>query len=317
MFPLQTHLEMLADKQRVDLFRQAIMETVTRGDVVVDIGTGTGILAFFAVQAGARMVYALECGPIIDVARKTARENGLEDHIRFIAENSMNADLPEPADVIVTETIGCFAFDEGITGIIADARRRFLKSGGRILPRRLNLWAVPVQFGGRHPWGLLESGFYGFRHQHIQELAANTVFSLNWSDLEDICLLSRPELMLAIDLHRCKPLSYPMHLSAECNLSDDGRFHGMLVYPEIELTQDLSIRLQEGDQFRPTHWKFTFFPNRSPLKVSDSDILSIKLTVTAGNGFAWRHTLRRNSQVQVYSHLSLFGAPSLSHLKPQ
>lgn len=317
MFPLQTHLQMLADRQRVDLFRQAIMETVTSGDVVVDIGTGTGILAFFAVQAGARVVYALECGPIIDVARKTARENGLEDHIRFIAGKSMDADLPERADVIVTETIGCFAFDEGITEVIADARRRFLKSGGRILPRQLNLWAVPVQFGGQHPWGLPETGFYGFSHQHIQELASNTVCSLSRSDLEGICLLSRPELMLAIDLYRCKPVSYPLHLSAECNVSDTGPFHGMLVYPEIELTQELSIRLQEDDQFRPTHWEFTFFPNRSPLKVSDGDALSIKLTVTAGNGFAWRHTHRRNDQVQVFSHLSLFGAPSLSHLKPQ
>ena len=317
MFPLQTHLEMLADRQRVDLFRQAIMETVARGDVVVDIGTGTGILALLAVQAGARMVYALEFGPIIEVARKTARENGLEDHIRFIAGKSMNVDLPERADVIVTETIGCFAFDEGITGIIADARRRFLKSGGRILPRQLNLWAVPVQFGGQHPWGLPENGFYGFKHQHIQELAANTVFSLSWSELEDICLLSRPELMLAIDLHRCKPVSYPLHLSAECNVSDDGRFHGMLVYPEVELTPALSIRLQEKDQFKPTHWKFTFFPNRSPLKVTAGDGLSIKLTVTSGNGFAWRHTHQRNGRVQVYSHLSLFGAPSLSHLNPQ
>ena len=50
MFPFTTHIRMLADNIRVEAYRRAIFQTVRNGDRVVDIGTGTGVLAFFALQ---------------------------------------------------------------------------------------------------------------------------------------------------------------------------------------------------------------------------------------------------------------------------
>ena len=87
-------------------YKQAIFETVHEGDRIVDIGTGTGILAFFALQAGAEKVYAIESGPIIEVARKTAKENGFLDRIEFIHQDSRKTEIPELVDAIITETIG-------------------------------------------------------------------------------------------------------------------------------------------------------------------------------------------------------------------
>ena len=93
MFPFNTHIRMLADNIRVEAYRRAIFKTVRKGDRVVDIGTGTGILAFFALQAGARRVYAIETGPIIEVAKKTARDNGFSDRIDFIQQDTIKADI--------------------------------------------------------------------------------------------------------------------------------------------------------------------------------------------------------------------------------
>lgn len=52
--------------------------------MVADVGTSTGILAFFAYQAGAKRVYAIEQREVIESAREIGKANGLEDRIVFI-----------------------------------------------------------------------------------------------------------------------------------------------------------------------------------------------------------------------------------------
>src|SRR5437762_2323299 len=85
--------------------RDAIRAAVKPGDVVVDLGSGSGILAFFACEAGARKVYAIEQQHTADAAALLAKHLGLADRIEVIHERSMNVELPERGDVLVTETI--------------------------------------------------------------------------------------------------------------------------------------------------------------------------------------------------------------------
>ena len=121
------HLSMLVDDVRTSSYRQAISQVVRKGDVVVDVGCGSGILAFLACWAGARHVYAIESEPVIEIAKLVAAKNGLQDRITFFNDVSFKVDLPEQADVIVSETMGTFGFEEGILGSLTDARDRFLK----------------------------------------------------------------------------------------------------------------------------------------------------------------------------------------------
>jgi len=71
-----THKRMLDDTVRCEAFRRALQATVRPGDVVVDVGAGTGLLSFFAAQAGASRVYAIEFCPIADVAASLIEANG-------------------------------------------------------------------------------------------------------------------------------------------------------------------------------------------------------------------------------------------------
>ena len=141
---------MLVDETRMCAFRDAIAATVRPGDVVVDIGAGTGVLSFLACTAGAKRVYAAESGPVIDLARELSEANGFGDRIVFMPEWSTAIEIPEPADVVITETIGNAAFDEGIVAWTIDARRRFLRSGGRILPRSVELWMAAAESWDDH-----------------------------------------------------------------------------------------------------------------------------------------------------------------------
>ena len=135
------HHSMLVDRIRVEAFMRAILATVQPGDVVVDIGTGTGILSAFAAIAGARQVYAIEREPIIDVAREIVERNGLSDRVTFLEGSSLDIELPERGDVLVSETIGNAAYDEGITRWYRDAKDRLLVDGAAVIPRQLDLEA--------------------------------------------------------------------------------------------------------------------------------------------------------------------------------
>lgn len=146
---LDYHEVMLADRIRVDAYHAGIKKAVKPGDVVIDLGTGTGILAMFAARAGARKVYAIEHGDVIDVARAVAESNGITN-IEFVRTNSRDFSARELADVIVHEQIGSYLFDENMVENLLDLKSRALKPGGRILPAKFQFFVEPVQLKPDH-----------------------------------------------------------------------------------------------------------------------------------------------------------------------
>jgi precorrin-6B methylase 2 len=138
------HARMLHDHRRTGDYLAALREAVRPGDVVLDIGTGSGVLAIAAARAGARLVYAIEASDIADVAERVFAANGMQDRITLIAGWSRQIELPEPADVLVAEIIGNEPFEEEILETTLDARRRLLKPGARLIPNALTLLARPL-----------------------------------------------------------------------------------------------------------------------------------------------------------------------------
>src|SRR5204863_7107587 len=108
---LDEHRQYLSDGTRVTALSAAIERVVKPGAVVVDLGAGTGILGLLACRAGARRVYSIEAGGMIELAREIARANGFEDRIVFVKGLSTQVDLPEKADVLIADQIGRFGFE--------------------------------------------------------------------------------------------------------------------------------------------------------------------------------------------------------------
>lgn len=145
---LDEHRGYLADRVRLDAFRRAIHQSVRPGDVVLDLASGTGILGLIACEAGAARVYAVEATGIIDVARAVAAANGVLDRITLLQAHSHHITLPEPVDVIVCDQIGHFGFEAGLIEHGSDARARFLKPGGRLVPETVELFVAPMEDAG-------------------------------------------------------------------------------------------------------------------------------------------------------------------------
>ena len=138
------HARMLDDGRRTRDFISALTAAVQPGDVVLDIGTGSGVLAVAVARAGARRVYAVEASDIAEVAAQVFEANGVTDRVTLVPGWSRQIELPEPADLLVAEVIGNEPFEEEILETTLDARHRLLKPGARLVPHALELLARPL-----------------------------------------------------------------------------------------------------------------------------------------------------------------------------
>jgi predicted RNA methylase len=103
----------LIDEERSLAFKRAIQNTVSKDDIVVDMGTGSGILAIFAAKAGARKVYAVEIDKNnVKTLEKTFAENGVADVVTVIHADVTSVVLPEKVDVVIGEMIATGLIEE-------------------------------------------------------------------------------------------------------------------------------------------------------------------------------------------------------------
>src|SRR5450755_1669435 len=110
---LDEHRQLLSDEARLRAFEAALNETVKPHHVVLDLGAGTGILGLLACRAGARHVYSIDSGGIIQIARDISRANHLQDRITYVKGLSTRVSLPEKADLVVADQLGHFGFEAG------------------------------------------------------------------------------------------------------------------------------------------------------------------------------------------------------------
>jgi protein arginine N-methyltransferase 1 len=126
---------MLASRTRNDAYYAALRHSVPAGGVVLDVGTGAGVLAILACHAGAARVYAVEPAPIIHLAQTIAAASRVADRITFIERSSFDVRLPEPVDVIVADIRGTLPLIDDAVAALIDVRDRFLRPGGVMIPR--------------------------------------------------------------------------------------------------------------------------------------------------------------------------------------
>jgi hypothetical protein len=141
---IEYHRTLLADRVRNGAFHAALKHRIVPGTTTVaDIGAGTGFLGFLAAKLGAKRVDLYEAAEIVGVARKLSKCNRLAN-CRIAALHSTEVAAPERVDVVVCEALGNYPFEENIIATLNDARQRYLKEGGAMIPQGVRQFVCPV-----------------------------------------------------------------------------------------------------------------------------------------------------------------------------
>lgn len=144
------HFPMMNDTVRNDAYEKALKTALQNGGSVLDIGSGSGLLAMMAARHGATSVTTCEeVTMVAEKAKVIIKRNGFADQINAINKISTNliigTDLPERADILVTEI-----FDNGLLGenaltAIEHARKNLLKPNAQLIPCGARVYASCIE----------------------------------------------------------------------------------------------------------------------------------------------------------------------------
>jgi len=302
---IEYHRTLIADHVRNEAFFRALKAVIKPGkSVVADIGAGTGLLGLMASKLGAKEIFLFETAEVAGVAAEVLKANKAKA-CHLIPCHSTEFRDKLAVDVIVSETLCNYALEENIIATLADARRRFLKSGGCIIPSRITQYVAPV-IAPR-----IDSELRAWeRIGHGVDLAAAQTMSLNNAYVR---LLQGSELLDggrsalawdAIDLRR--ETRSKRKGEAEWQLSKSATIYGFAAWWTAELTSGVS--LSTGPLAPPTHWEQLYFPLLTPIEAAPRERISVELrsnsSEAGGTHLAWS-AIHKSGQGRVLARQSL------------
>jgi type I protein arginine methyltransferase len=298
MYSISAYGRMITDSQRMAAYAEALRRSVTPDSVVLDIGTGTGILAILACRFGARRVFAIEPSEVITVARETAAANGFANRIDFFQDRSNRVDLTEKATILVSDLRGVLPLHRDHLPTIIDARHRLLTPGATLIPQRDTLWAAIVESPELYrryiePWDKNE---FELDLRPAKKLVLNT-----WREGR-----AGPDRLLS-DAHCWGELNYleisspDIHGTVTYDVKRTGLGHGLIVWFDACLTSEIGF--SSGPFTSELIYGSAFFPWLEPvdLEVGDKVTVTIRADLV-GEEYVWRWNTRVQSDHNA-SHL--------------
>lgn len=290
------HRTMLLDKPRNAAFYAALQKLIVPGkSVVADIGSGTGLLAFLARQLGAKDCYLFEYTDALKLSQILAKKNRIS-RCHFIHEHSTRYAGDLEADIIVSETLGNFAYEENIIETIEDAKR-FLKPGGVIVPQMIDQFVAPVTserfYGELCAWDDVgfELDFAAAKAMSMNNLYVRTMVP---SDFAAEGLAA--QRWDRVDFRRNN--SSERKGSVNWTAKEPATIYGLGLWWRCELVP--GVELSTSPHANLTHWEQLYAPVATPITLQAGDKLSVALQsdtrLEVGVNLQWEVRVERSGE---------------------
>lgn len=310
MYDVVAYGGMIAFKGRTSSYDRALRTNIRPGAVVLDIGAGPGIMSLLACRAGAARVYAVEFDDVIKLAQQAASDNGFSDRIEFIQAMTTDIDLPEKVDGIVTDLHGLTPlFKKSIVSIL-DARDRFLKPRGWIIPVRDTIWVAPVS--SETLYERLTGGWstdYGFNFERTRHKAVN---HLRAARLNEQDLVAAPKRWAVVDYASLEGVNFYGELTWD--IGRTARAHGLCLWFDCETSPGIGFSNSpcSGERHIYNH---QFCPWPQAVTLSASDRVEVRLRadfVDTEYVWSWETRVIGGGRVKAQFRQSTFYARAMS-----
>ena len=252
------HFHMMRDEPRNAAYEAAIVRAVTPGMRVLDVGSGSGLLAMMAMRAGAVSVVSCEMdSAIADVAREIVAMNGFADRITILNSHSGNLDVDRdlggPVDLVVSEIIGKDVVCEHVLPSLRDVARRLLKPGGRMIPAAAEVRVALAYWQGFEdvPARVDQCGFDLTPFNRLQPPR----WSIKIGDRR-LALKGRGETLMRFDLTSDAVPDVTARVALRAN---GGPVNGVVQWARLQLDEDGWFENQPQHGARSS-WACQFFP---------------------------------------------------------
>lgn len=293
---------MLQDLVRTTAYHDAVIRNRKdfEGKVVVDVGTGSGILAWFAVKAGAKKVYAIEASSAAERAAQLMVANGLSEKIIVIREPIESVTIPEKADVIISEPMGFMLVHERMLESYIIARDRFLRPGGKMYPSTGSIYIAPFSDAAIHADQRAKASFWNTNDFFGLDLSSLTSAALDDHFSQPVVgfidpntLLSSHTLAKKIDFEKDRADSLRcIDLQSEFVVSKTGLCHGLAAWFDVAFDgSEERIVLDTGPNSPGTHWYQCRILLREPIAVNEGQRLSATLRMVGNERYSYDLTL--------------------------
>ncbi|KAM6303162.1 LOW QUALITY PROTEIN: histone-arginine methyltransferase CARM1-like [Podargus strigoides] len=287
---LSQQQNMMQDIVRTATYHRAILQNHIdfTDKVVLDVGCGSGILSFFAVQAGARKVYAVEASSVAKYAELLVRSNNLSDKISVLSGKIEEISLPESVDVVISEPMGYMLFNERMLESYLHSKK-WLKSNGVMFPTYSDLHLAPFSdeqlymehYSRANFW--YQECFCGVNLSNLRSTAVDEYFRQPIVDTFDVRILMARTVKYTVnfmeaaeeDLHRVEiPFVFQMMQS--------GLIHGLAFWFDVAFVGSLvTVWLSTAPTEPLTHWYQVRCLLQTPLFAKEGETLSGKVVFVA------------------------------------